>query len=429
MGGPKLEEIYRTAVGEKVFKWELNNGLTLFVMPRNNFRKQYAVFAAGCGSIDLNFINPENNEKTKVPAGTAHFLEHKLFEDKKQSIFNSFASLGSSTNAYTGFTNTSYLFSGTINFQESLIRLIDFVQDPYFTEDNVEKEKSIIAREINMYEDKPGWQIYFKLLQGLFNKHPVRYDIAGTIESIKKITAEDLNVFYNTFYHPGNMVLFVTGDLLPEKIYNLVAENQMKKRFNNRGEPKKIYPDEPDYICEEKIKLDMDVSLPYFSLGYKENNLDNNSYEQIKQEIATNMLLDIILGKSSFLYKKLYNENLIDENFSVNYRCEDSYGYVKISGKSPEPEKLFNKIILGLKDCEQYINNNNFERIHKKYFGNFIASFNSFEQTASEFITFYFRKVNLMESINILDNISLSDLNKQYNNLFLNRTPVQVIIS
>lgn len=424
-----VEEIHNSVIKETIYKKELANGLNVFVMPRNNFCHQYAVFSAGCGSIDLEYIDPVTEEKTSVPPGIAHFLEHKLFEDKEESIFNAFAALGSSTNAYTGFSRTSYLFSGTINFIDSLIRLIDFVQDPYFTEENVNREKSIITQEIKMYEDNPGWQIFFNLLQGLYKNHPVKYDIAGTEKSIRKITAEKLYSFYRTYYHPINMVLFVSGEVTPEVIFQKVEDNQLKKNFSSQKKPQSIYPDEPDSTARKKTILEMDVTRPMFSLGFKETGLKLTPEEQIKQELVTNMLLEIIIGKSSDLYRELYRDNLIDENFSSNYTLEKNYGFVKINGETSEPEELFSRLIPGLKNCEQYITEKNFRRIYKKYYGEFISSFNSIEKTASKFVNFYFRGFNLFDSLNLFAEITVQDLKKQFEKLFLKQKPVRVIIT
>lgn len=424
-----MHKITNPVIEETVFKRKLTNGLDVFVIPRMDFQHQYAVFSADCGSIDLEYIDSVSGKKTTVPPGTAHFLEHKLFEDKEESIFNAFAALGSSTNAYTGFTSTSYLFSSTINFLDSLLRLIDFVQNPYFTEKSVDKEKDIISQEIKMYEDSPGWQIFFNLLQGLYINHPVQHDIAGTVASIQKITAEKLHSFYRTFYHPANMVLVISGNINPEEIFQRVEANQEKKDYFSPKKPKSFYPGEPDFIAKEKIKLNMNVTRPMFAVGFKECRLNLKPEELIKQKIITSILLDIIIGKSSDLYRKLYGDNLIDDNFSANYNLKKNFGFVNINGKTDNPDKLFARLITELKDCEKYITEKNFQRIYKKFYGEFVSTFNSIERTISKFISFYFQGVNFINSLDILEKITINDLKLQYNNLFREREPVRVLIN
>ena len=204
----------------------MESGLKVFFIPKEGYTKQYAIFATDYGSIDNVFCTYRRKRPLEVPEGIAHFLEHKLFESPDNNLFDKFSKLGANVNAYTNFNQTAYLFSSTDNFYESLSLLIEFVQNPYITDENVEKEKGIIAQEINMYMDNPGWRVYFNCLKAMYNEHPVKIDIAGTIESIQKINKELLYKCYNTFYNPTNMVLFVIGDLSFDEILKVVAKSQ-----------------------------------------------------------------------------------------------------------------------------------------------------------------------------------------------------------
>lgn len=413
-----MKENYNELIQEYLFKDELKNGLEVIMMPRPDFHRQYAVFATRFGSIDNCFVNPESGEKVEVPDGIAHFLEHKLFEGEEEDTFSKFARLGASANAFTNYTTTAYLFSSTDHFQESLVNLIDFVQSPYFTDENVEKEKGIIAQELRMYEDDPNYQVSFNLLQGLYHNHPVRIDIGGNIESIKQIDKKTLYLCYNTFYHPVNMVLFITGNFKPEEMLKIIADNQTGKRFSARQKVKRIYPHEPAEINEDMLVKKMDVSQPLFRLGFKETALKAAGKELVKQELGTNMLLDILIGKGSSLYQKLYDDGLVDDDFYFHYTREPGYGYAAMGGKTVKPEILKEKIIAGLiGDGEKNIKQEDFLRVYKKYLGSYMESFNSFESLAFEFISNQFKGVDYFDLLEIIKEIEIDYLIERFHTI------------
>ncbi|WP_145614081.1 EF-P 5-aminopentanol modification-associated protein YfmH, partial [Bacillus licheniformis] len=221
---------------ETLYYEKMPGGLDVYVLPKEGFNKTYAVFTTKYGSIDNQFVPLGKDEMVRVPDGIAHFLEHKLFEKEDGDVFQQFSRQGASANAFTSFTRTAYLFSSTSNVEENLETLVDFVQDPYFTEKTVEKEKGIIGQEINMYDDNPDWRLFFGLIENMYQEHPVRIDIAGTIESISHITKDLLYECYETFYHPSNMLLFVVGPVDPEAIIRQVRENQQKKPYTDQPE-------------------------------------------------------------------------------------------------------------------------------------------------------------------------------------------------
>lgn len=228
-----MEQIHYDRLQETIYHEVMDNGLQVYVLPKPTFKKTYATFATKYGSVD-NHFHVAGGEETTVPDGIAHFLEHKMFEEPEGDIFATFASNGASANAFTSFDQTVYLFSATENIETNLSTLVDFVQRPYFTDENVEKEKGIIGQEINMYADNPDWRVYFGLIEAMYSKHPVRIDIAGTVESISTITKETLYTCYNAFYHPSNMLLFVVGGVDPEKVFSLIRANQKVKPTASR---------------------------------------------------------------------------------------------------------------------------------------------------------------------------------------------------
>lgn len=245
-----MQQLYNERIDEKMLLQELDNGLKVYIMPKRGYTKQFAIFATHFGSNDSKFIAPGDTDVTEVPDGVAHFLEHKMFEEEEGSIFEQFSKLGASANAYTNFTTTAYLFASTENFYENLKLLVKFVQNPYFTDENVEKEKGIIAQEIRMYQDDPNWKVYFNALEALYHVHPVRKDIAGTIESISQINKEILYKCYYTFYHPENMVLFAVGDIDIDKTLDIIKENMRQDK--KQGKIKRIYPKEPLSVYKKR---------------------------------------------------------------------------------------------------------------------------------------------------------------------------------
>jgi predicted Zn-dependent peptidase len=264
----------------------MDNGLHVYVLPKPGFQKTYATFATKYGSVD-NHFRVEGQQSVKVPDGIAHFLEHKMFEEPEGDIFATFSSNGASANAFTSFDQTVYLFSATERIQENLTTLVNFVQHPYFTDENVEKEKGIIGQEINMYEDNPDWRSYFGLIEALYKVHPVHIDIAGTIQSISTITKETLYSCYEAFYHPSNMILFVVGGVDPAEVIELVRNNQAKKDYKPQGEIERIFDDEPTTVAEPRHEVKLAVSLPKLLFGFKEAEVGLTGEALLRHDLET----------------------------------------------------------------------------------------------------------------------------------------------
>src|SRR5690625_1359829 len=258
----QMKKTIHENVNETIYSKTLQNGLPVFLLPRNKMSKTFAIFTTNYGSIDRSFIPLNGENKITVPDGVAHFLEHKLFEKEDRDVFADFGKLGASPNAYTSFTKTAYLFSATNHIKENVETLLNFVQEPYFSDASVEKEKGIIAQEIKMYDDQPSWQSFMGTVKSLFHDHPITVDIAGTVESIQTITKEDLYTCYHTFYHPSNMILSVVGNFNPEEMMHLIEENQAKKSFSEPEEIKRFFPEEPEEVAIKENYIQMPVSMP-----------------------------------------------------------------------------------------------------------------------------------------------------------------------
>lgn len=407
-------------IDEKIYYAPLEGGPELYVLPRKGYNKKYAIFSTRFGSIDNAFLvpgsgeNDNDQEEIVLPDGVAHFLEHKLFDDEEGNVFDRFAAYGASPNAFTSFTHTTYLFSSTDYFNENLKLLINFVQSPYFTEESVAKEQGIIQQEIRMYQDNPDWRVYFNLLKALYERHPVRNDIAGSFESIGKITKDLLYKCYNTFYHPRNMAIFVTGDVFPDEILELVAENLSKRAFPPFKEMQRVYPQEKAAVKEKKVSQELAVSQPVLNMGFKDTYTELKGRELLFRELATELLLEMIFGKSEPLYTRLYEEGLIDEHFSAGYTGECSYGYTLLGGRTKDPDRLHAELLEGIARFQKDgLNMESFTRHKRKMRGEFLRSFNSLEFIANNYLAYRFRGIEFFEILDVLEEITPDEIEKR----------------
>ncbi|MFW3307415.1 EF-P 5-aminopentanol modification-associated protein YfmH [Enterococcus faecium] len=399
-------------INETLYHEVLPNGLTVYLLPKNDYHKTYGLFSTNYGSIDNEFIPYGEKEKVKVPDGIAHFLEHKLFEKEDGDVFQLFGKQGASANAFTSFTKTSYLFSTTDQVEKNLTTLIDFVQAPYFTEETVNKEKGIIGQEIQMYEDDPNWRMFFGILNNLYPTHPLHIDIAGTVESIDKITAQDLYTCYRTFYQPSNMVLFVVGKMEPEKLMKLIRENQEAKNFPPKQEIVRYFPENTKEIIKQSA-LEAAITRDKFVLGIKGlDTLPQEGTELLRYKTAINLLFQMILGNTSRNYLAMYNQGIIDDSFGFEFSLDREFHFADFSGDTDEPEKAAEKvkeIILGFADDPE-VSETNLDLLKKKMLGQYFQSLNSIEYIANQFTQSLFGDRILFDLPEIIDSIQMKDL-------------------
>lgn len=389
----------------------LGNGLKVFILPMKNYNKTIAVYSTKYGSLDSEFILPGSEEKIKVPEGIAHFLEHKMFDMEYGNAFDKFSELGAESNAFTSYNNTTYYFSTTSNFYESLKVLLDFVETPYFTEESVEKEKGIITQELKMYEDDPDWQVYLNLLKSLYHAFPVRIDIGGTVESIQRINTELLYKCYNTFYHPSNMILFIIGPVDAKEVLEFVEKHEEKRNLKSQKEIKRIYPDEPKTVFQKEIKIRHSVAQPLLLLGFKDVDTGYDGEKLLKKDIIIGILLEIMFGKSSETYERLYEAGLIDDRFGFSFEAYKDYGFCTIGGNTRDPEKLANEIIKNINSFKtKGISREDFEIIKRKFKGDFIQSLNSLDFIAHSFISYYHRGIDMFDFPLALEELSFDEV-------------------
>ncbi|EME3476822.1 EF-P 5-aminopentanol modification-associated protein YfmH [Enterococcus faecium] len=399
-------------INETLYHEVLPNGLTVYLLPKNDYHKTYGLFSTNYGSIDNEFIPYGEKEKVKVPDGIAHFLEHKLFEKEDGDVFQLFGKQGASANAFTSFTKTSYLFSTTDQVEKNLTTLIDFVQAPYFTEETVNKEKGIIGQEIQMYEDDPNWRMFFGILNNLYPTHPLHIDIAGTVESIDKITAQDLYTCYRTFYQPSNMVLFVVGKMEPEKLMKLIRENQEAKNFPPKQEIVRYFPENTKEIIKQSA-LEAAITRDKFVLGIKGlDTLPQEGTELLRYKTAINLLFQMILGNTSRNYLAMYNQGIIDDSFGFEFSLDREFHFADFSGDTDEPEKAAEKvkeIVLGFADDPE-VSETNLDLLKKKMLGQYFQSLNSIEYIANQFTQSLFGDRTLFDLPEIIDSIQMKDV-------------------
>ena len=395
-----MKIIESSRIKEKAYVEKLENGLTVIIIPKANTNKKYIMWGTHFGSIDNHFIMPKTGEEVYIPDGVAHFLEHKMFEQENgKNSLDVLMALGIDANAYTTNDHTAYLFECSNKFYEGLDELMDYVQHPYFTDENVEKEKGIISQEIKMYDDDPGWRMYINAMDCMYKNNPVKLDIAGTVESISKITPDVLYKCYNTFYNPSNMTMVVCGDFVPEDLLEEIKKRIVKKE--PQGEIKRIYPPKENKINKPYKEDEMEVSMPIFAIGYKDNEeLKENRENIIKKHIAIEILLNIAIGKSSDLYKELYESGDLLAEPDLDYEFSDEYAHVLISGQSTNPKKIYEKVKETFEKYKQDgLDEEHFNRIQRKIYGDYVVEYNSVGDIARMFLSDKMKQINSFDYI------------------------------
>ena len=415
-------------IKEKAYIEDLDNGLKVIIVPKKESTKKFVIWGTKFGSIDNKFILPETGEEVTVPDGVAHFLEHKMFEQPNgTNSLDTMMALGLDANAYTTNDHTAYLFecSEDENFYKGLDELMDYVQSPYYTNENIEKEKGIIGQEIMMYDDDPGFQLYLNTLKCLYSKCPIRIDIAGSIDSIAPINPDILYKCYNTFYNPSNMVLVVCGNFEPQNILE-----EIKKRLKpskNIGEIHRIYEEEPKEINEKHMEKSMSVSMPIFMIGIKDKIV--NPSERVRRHMAIEVILNLLIGKSSNLYKKLYEEQILLGEADSEYEFSNQYAHILISGQSNNPQLVQDMLIT---EIEKLKNKGfvieDFERMKRKIYGEFVTEFNDVASISRMFLADTVKQINSFDYVDEYDNITMEYAKELLNEVFVEDKMVLSVI-
>lgn len=404
-----IREVKSDRVGDRYYEVKHPSGLRIFVYPKEQNNSTYAVFGTRYGSVDTTFKRSDEADACTVPAGIAHYLEHKLFESEDGDAFARYAKTGANANAYTSFDVTCYLFSCTENVYESLEILLDFVQSPYFTEQTVQKEQGIIGQEIRMYDDDPQWRVMFNLLEALYHKHPVKVDIAGTVESIAQITPELLYRCYHTFYNLNNMVLCVAGNVELNKVLDL-CDRMLKP--SKPVEIERIFEEEPREVVKTRVEQKLSVVTSLFQLGFKENAVSRRTTKELAE---TEILLELMASDASPLFRRLLDAGLINESsFGYEYFEGPGYASVIFSGESKDPDRVAEEIRAETERLRRDgIDPEAFQRAKKALYGRNIAALNSVDNIANSMAVFAFAGRELYSYIDELANAKLDSVQKR----------------
>ena len=396
----QIKEFKSEKLNEKYFEIEHSSGLRIFVLPKEGYRSTYAIIGTPFGSINTEFELKDGF--VRVPDGIAHYLEHKLFESEDGDAFAKYAETGANANAYTSFDKTCYLFNCTEQFEKSLSILLELVTNPYFTEETVAKEQGIIGQEIKMYEDSPEWRVLFNLLGAMYHNHPVKVDIAGSIESIAEITPESLYTCYNSYYNLHNMALSVVGNVKVEDVLK-ICDKYLKEQ--KKAEVQSLFPTEPYEIKEAYTEQIFPVAVPIFNLGFK---LKAERLRTEDELANLDILLFMLASSTSPMYRELMDKGLINSTFSYEMFEGSGYSAILFSGESRDPEKVA-EIIREYFDKvkAEGLDEKDFADAKKATYGDALGSLNSVETIANMLEDFYFSKRKVFDYYDSIINATL----------------------
>ena len=408
MSENKIQFIKNDILDEGYYAVDHKSGLKIYVYPKEEYTSTYAVFGTKYGSIDTRFKRSDRADFIEIPAGTAHFLEHKLFESEELDAFQRYAKTGASANAYTSFDRTCYLFTCTGHFKENFEILLDFVRHPYFTEETVRKEQGIIGQEIDMYKDSPDWECLFNMLGAMYHKHSVRIDIAGTKDSIAQITADMLFSCYDTFYNLSNMALAVAGRITVDEVLE-IADRLLQS--DEAVTVERAFKPEPESIVKPYVEENLPVTTPVFCLGYKESY--PTPERSVKEEVAKNIILDVLAGQMSPLYKELLDEGLVNNNFSTEYFNGYNYAAMLISGESANPQAVADKVKARAAQLKRdLISQEDFETVRKKQYGKTVRAFSDIDTVANALVVSHFEDDELFSEFAVIKEMTLDYVNE-----------------
>ncbi len=393
-------------LSEKVYRKTLPSGLQVMVVPRPGFTKKLAYFVTDFGAIDLSFTL--NGEKMELPQGTAHYLEHKLFDMPNFDVSARFAALGASVNAFTSYDMTAYYFLCTEHFEENLALLVQFVSTPYFTEESVQKEQGIIGQEIGMNTDNPDTRIFESLMCSMYEKHPIRNPILGTVDSIAKITPQVLHNAHRAFYQPENMLLCVVGDVEPEAVCRIAQENLPA------AEPVQVERQThflEEMSCQKGLtECKMDVAMPTFQLGFKCEN-PGFGEKAVRQEMVADLAAEMLFGESSALYLQMYQEGLIDSSFGGGFETIKGMGVLSASGDSFDALAVRDRILEeAQKILAEGLEEKAFARIKRSTLGRRMRDLDSFDSLCFRICAYHFSGYDYFDFANLYAEIQPSEV-------------------
>ena len=401
-----MEKKLYERIGEEVFHTTLPNGLPVYIVPKKDFLRKYALFATRYGGMDMRF--EKDGQWLGTPAGIAHYLEHKMFDTEDGNALQELAKNGAEPNAFTSNAITCYYFDATDKFYESLEILLSFVSIPYFTDESVQKEQGIIGQEIGMIEDNPEWQVYKQLMQALYHTSPARTPVAGSVESISHITAQTLYDCHKAFYTPANMCLVVVGDVKPERI--IAAANQILPAKSGPLIRRDYGAEEELTAAEHFVTAAMEVSMPTFLVGFK-CPPQHGGEEQHRFTAIGELACDVLMGESSPLYARLYAEGLINGSFGAAFDLLPGASYVYAGGDSKDPQAVAEAILAEARRLvSEGVDGDYYRRVVNANFGAALKALNSFESIAVSMAEGCFQGYDPYRFPEVYDSIAVEDV-------------------
>ena len=405
-------------------QWQtLPSGLTVIVRPMPGYSSTHVIFATRFGSIDRDFRL--DGKEVHLPAGVAHFLEHKMFEDQDGDAFAKYAKTGANANAFTSFDRTCYLFTATQQLDESLDVLLGMVTHPYFTEQTIAKEQGIIGQEIKMYDDSPDWRLITGLFECLYHSHPIRSDIAGTVESIAELTPELLYACTDAFYRPGNMVLSVAGNITLDQAVEACRRNGVYDAVEP-PQVETIFPQEADTVQHKETTFTMPVNKPCFALGYKEAAINRGD---TRMEVIADLLPDLICGGLTNLYRKLYDESLVNPEFSGDYLSTEGACIIAFTGESETPREVAQMVRDEIARLRQNgVDPELFTLVKNQMYGEMLADVENVDDAAEEMGMAFLKGRTLADEIEALATLTVDDVNKALQTMLLEENSAYIQI-
>jgi len=406
---------------EKNLQGKTKNGLQYHILPRKDFGEKAAAVVVKRGANHL-FWKGKNGEEITFPQGIAHFIEHKLFQQEWGDAFTKYTQNGASANAFTDGDKTVYYFTCRERFAENLKILLDFVQKPYFTEKDTEQEKSIITSEITMYDDDPNWVVYYQMLNGMYESHPIQNQIAGTAETVAEVTAETLQKAYETYYTTENMVRICAGNV-PVRQVRVLAETVQKRKTDARV----YFPMEKNEILEKYQEKELGLSRPDFQIGFKFPAIPKEDW--LKSRIAMGFLLELLAGESSPFFEKAYQKELLDEPLGGAFFCGEGYAFAAFSGTGEHPEETAELLSQELKRLQKNgMDWSDFRRIRKKMLGRFLRRLDSPVSLCMGQIEWSMMDVTAAEVMECIKTLPVAEAEKLLQNAFSDTTMVLSVI-
>lgn len=400
-----MEKKHYPMLAETMWHTVLGNGLHIYVNRKPEYAKQFAFFATNYGGMNMRF-REQGGEWLDTPAGVAHFLEHKMFDTEEGDAMQKMASNGADPNAFTSFDITGYFFESTENFSENLRTLLSFVSVPWFTQASVDKEQGIIGQEIRMGKDNPNSEVFYNMLRGLYESSPIRVDVAGTEESIAKITADTLYACHKAFYNPGNMVLCVAGSVDPEEIV-AIAQDVLPKTATPVVETD-FGKSESPIAFRSITEQEMAVSAPLFEIGFK--GVPAEKGKQLRQVLVGNLAADALFSASSPLYSRLYEAGLINNSFEGGYEDAPQCAYLCVGGESKDPERVRDLLLEeAARIAKEGIDETLWERQKKASYGASVRKLNSMENICIEAAQSHFLGEDFLDFPSLYQSIEKRD--------------------